>query len=75
LSPGIGVQDADSLAILQHPRRRGKNALNQASVLFKLEHYLLFDPDGFVCKSVEPEENHEKAPRWSWARMPMGNIK
>ncbi len=25
------------------------------------------------CKSVEWEENHEKGPRWSWARNHMGN--
>ena len=28
-----------------------------------------------TCKSVEKEENHEKGPRWSWARNQMGNIK
>ena len=26
-----------------------------------------------TCKSVEKEENHEKGPRWSWARNQMGN--
>ena len=26
-----------------------------------------------TCKSVEQEENHEKGPRWSWARIQMGN--
>ncbi len=26
------------------------------------------------CKSLEQEENHEKGPRWSWTRNPMGNV-
>jgi hypothetical protein len=26
------------------------------------------------CTSVEQEENHEKGPRWSWARNQMGNV-
>ncbi len=26
-----------------------------------------------TCQSVEQEENHEKGPRWSWARNQMGN--
>jgi hypothetical protein len=26
-----------------------------------------------TCKPVEQEENHEKGPRWSWARNQMGN--
>jgi hypothetical protein len=25
------------------------------------------------CTSVEQDENHEKGPRWSWARNHMGN--
>jgi hypothetical protein len=28
-----------------------------------------------TCKSMEQEENHEKAPRWSWARNHMGNVR
>jgi hypothetical protein len=36
------------------------------------------DTDGelekWTCNPVEQEENHEKGPRWSWARNPMGNI-
>jgi hypothetical protein len=27
-----------------------------------------------ACKPVEKEENHEKGPRWSWARNQMGNV-
>jgi hypothetical protein len=26
-----------------------------------------------TCESVEQEVNHEKGPRWSWARNQMGN--
>jgi hypothetical protein len=26
-----------------------------------------------TCASVEQEENHEKGPRWRWARTQMGN--
>ena len=28
-----------------------------------------------TCKSMELRENHEKGPRWSWARNQMGNVR
>ena len=27
-----------------------------------------------TCKLADQEENHEKGPRWSWARNQMGNV-
>ena len=47
------------------------------SVFIRVHLWLLFRPKRDwkrTCKCVEREENHEKGPRWSWARNQLGNI-
>jgi hypothetical protein len=67
-----GKTTATTEAVSSHPGEKGhcsqkwrRNSPVPENNRNELEEY--------SCKPVEQEEDHEKGPRWSWARNQMGN--